>query len=390
MALLLGGTFALFSALCTCVILGQNLTSSGFDQDKLLSVLATGELPLIQCCGVGELYRPGLDFCKNESVLYDVDPLPIYSSYTKSSNENPFLLSLNDERVRTQRALKQCPDGFVARTTDRFQLFEDLSMKSGEGGAFFPPADYCIYPQSQSRSAASADGPLFQYAARYCVHADCDNVPCIRKCCPLGMAVDVNDKACKSSDEPFNETVHRAFDLNPEMKIVDGYGFGMNCYDEASNLLELNEFHILSSGQMYAPDYPYDERATYQYCVDHFVSGIVSNLAIWLAGAHMTNVRAFCFIFYQQFQDKNQKSPMKGLRCFPQFFNLNEANQLAHSIYPYLLFISSSFLFLTFVVYAFLASEILNAHGKSPFSFFYTISTQLTVGVISLYITLIA
>jgi hypothetical protein len=75
---------------------------------------------------------------------------------------------------------------------------------------------------------------------------------------------------------------------------------------------------------------------------------------------------------------------MKGLRCFPQYFNLNEANQLAHSIYPYLLFISSGFLFLTFVVYAFLASEIFNAHGKSPFSFFYTISTQLTVGVISL------
>ncbi|XP_046644930.1 probable G-protein coupled receptor Mth-like 3 [Daphnia pulicaria] len=337
MALLLGGTFALFSALCTCVTLGQNLSSSGFDEDKFLSVLATGELPLIQCCGVGELYRPGLDFCKNESVLYDVDPLPIYSSSYTNSSENPFLLSLNDERVRTQRALKQCPDGFVARTTDRFQLFEDFSMKSGEEGGFLPAADYCIYPQSQSRSAASASGPSFQYAARYCVHADCDNVPCIRKCCPLGMAVDVNDKACKLSDEPFNETVHRVFDLNPEMKIVDGYGFGMNCYDEASNLLELTEFNVLSSGQMYAPDYPYDERATYQYCVDNFVSGIS--------------------------QDQNQKSAMKGLRCFPQYFNLNEANQLAHSIYPYLLFISSGFLFLTFVVYAFLASEIFNAHG---------------------------
>jgi hypothetical protein len=60
---------------------------------------------------------------------------------------------------------------------------------------------------------------------------------------------------------------------------------------------------------------------------------------------------------------------MKGLRCFPQYFNLNEANQLAHSIYPYLLFISSGFLFLTFVVYAFLASEIFNAHGKNPFSY---------------------
>lgn len=63
---------------------------------------------------------------------------------------------------------------------------------------------------------------------------------------------------------------------------------------------------------------------------------------------------------------------MKGLRCFPQYFNLNEANQLAHSIYPYLLFISSGFLFLTFVVYAFLASEIFNAHGnkKKKLSFF--------------------
>lgn len=56
---------------------------------------------------------------------------------------------------------------------------------------------------------------------------------------------------------------------------------------------------------------------------------------------------------------------MKGLRCFPRYLNLNEANQLAHSIYPYLLFISSAFLFLTFVVYAFLASEIFNAHGIS-------------------------
>ena len=56
---------------------------------------------------------------------------------------------------------------------------------------------------------------------------------------------------------------------------------------------------------------------------------------------------------------------MKGLRCFPEYFNLNEANQLAHSIYPYLLLVSSLFLFFTFVVYAFLASDIVNAHGLS-------------------------
>ena len=55
---------------------------------------------------------------------------------------------------------------------------------------------------------------------------------------------------------------------------------------------------------------------------------------------------------------------MKGLRCFPEYFNLNEANQLlAHSVYPYLLLVSSLFLFFTFVVYAFLASDIVNAHG---------------------------
>jgi hypothetical protein len=42
------------------------------------------------------------------------------------------------------------------------------------------------------------------------------------------MAVDVHDKAYRLNDEPFRETVHRVFDLNPEMKIVDGYGFGMN------------------------------------------------------------------------------------------------------------------------------------------------------------------
>jgi hypothetical protein len=56
---------------------------------------------------------------------------------------------------------------------------------------------------------------------------------------------------------------------------------------------------------------------------------------------------------------------MKGLRCFPEYVNLNavKANQLAHSIYPYLLLVSSLFLFFTFVVYAFLASDILNAHG---------------------------
>ena len=67
------------------------------------------------------------------------------------------------------------------------------------------------------------------------------------------------------------------------MKIVDGYGFGMHCYDEASNMMELDEFRILPNGQMYAPEYPYRQRATYQYCVDHFVySSSSENVSLYL------------------------------------------------------------------------------------------------------------
>jgi hypothetical protein len=259
----LARTLALLATLCICQNFGQNLsTESQFPSDPLLS---KGELPLIQCCNAGESYRPGLDFCKNDSVP-DVDPLPIFSLDIDQKTIVTFMLGLNDERIKPQRMLKPCQEGFIARTSDRFQLFQDFSMKMDEGGELYPAADYCLYPQM---SKSYSKGP-FQYAVRYCVHADCDVVPCIRKCCPLGMVVNLNDKECELNDEPFNETVHEMLNIKTEMKIVDGYGFGMHCYDEASNMMELNEFRILPSGQMYAPDYPYRERATYQYCVDNF------------------------------------------------------------------------------------------------------------------------
>nr|CAH0099074.1 unnamed protein product [Daphnia galeata] len=235
-----------------------------------------------------------------------------------------------------------------------------------EQGLWFPAEEYCIYPSAAGQQTSPASNissrkavPLWEYAVRYCVHAECDHVPCIRKCCPMGMAVNLNGKECELNDAPFNdETVQRMLfnnvihhqggqEENNRMKIVDGYGIGMHCYDEASNMMELDEFRILPNGQMYAPEYPHRERATYQYCVDHFV-------------------------YYSSSSENAQNSnsnqiiqTMKGLRCFPEYFNLNnEANQLlAHSIYPYLLLVSSLILFFTFVVYAFLASDIVNAHG---------------------------
>lgn len=186
------------------------------------------------------------------------------------------MLSLSDVAIKTRHMLKPCQEGFIARTSDRFQLFQDFSVKT-EDGQLYAASEYCIYRQTSTSKSINQTGrsaaSLNEYAVRYCVHAECDNVPCIRKCCPLGMAVNLNDKECELNDEPFNETLHKMLNINPssKMKIVDGYGFGMHCYDEASNMMELDEFRILPSGQMYAPEYPYRERATYQYCVDNFV-----------------------------------------------------------------------------------------------------------------------
>jgi hypothetical protein len=277
-----------------------------FLYDQLLeSFTSIGQqLPFIQCCHPRELYRPGIDYCKNESSSALNHPM----SWSFIDGEDvadgeisivTLMLTLNGQQQHNNKssntllrhALKPCPDGFIARTSKHFQLFQNFSMKT-EQGLWFPAEEYCIYPsaagQQTSPSASNISSrkavPLLEYAVRYCVHAECDHVrPCIRKCCPMGMAVNLNGKECELNDEPFNdETVQRMLfnnvihhqggqEENNRMKIVDGYGIGMHCYDEASNMMELDEFRILPNGQMYAPEYPHRERATYQYCVDHFV-----------------------------------------------------------------------------------------------------------------------
>ena len=287
-----------------------------FVYDQLLeSITLTGQqqLPFIQCCcHPDELYKPGIDYCKNESsIVFGHDVLSSLIEGDAADGEisiATLMLTLNGQRNNNnktsallRRTLKPCPDGYIARTSQRFQLFQNFSMKT-EQGLLFPASEYCIYPAAGSyKSSKAAAVPLLpEYAVRYCVHAECDHVrPCIRKCCPMGMAVNLDGKECELNDEPFNdETVHRMLfnSINQasgsagapgqeenRMKIVDGYGFGMHCYDEASNMMESDEFRILPNGQMYAPEYPYRQRATYQYCVDHFVySSSSENVSLYL------------------------------------------------------------------------------------------------------------
>ncbi len=238
-------------------------------------------IPLIKCCQDAQLYRPGLDLCRHGvGNARQVASLPVYSVNNNSDDSSltPSFIKPNDERM-IRGILTPCPEGFVAKSTQRFQLYENFSMKT-EDGLKRKAGDFCVNPVYPSPDAMVASDEPLQYAVRFCDRDPCQhNGACLRKCCPIGTAVNELDKACQpSSAESFSKNVKQMLNVDQETTPVVG-SYPVSC-DRSKGLslvfLNVTDFHILESGQMYSIYYLCNQQYTSLYCVDHFVRGNVT------------------------------------------------------------------------------------------------------------------
>lgn len=218
-----------------------------------------GKVPLTLCCSHEDVYRVGLDVCRewapSSGSRLDHVLLPVYSG-------NETVAHADLERFNLTRNLSTCPAGYYGKSSSQFRLFQNGTLEVSQI-SLFQPGNFCI--------AHLPDG---DFVSRFCAPDPCHGSNCLRKCCPKGSAVNLTAKVCQSSDIPFQVTYRNTegdiIDPDPSLIVRDGASpncpHGINVYDPSSN--PEDEFNILANGRMYIP---FEERTIdADYCVDQF------------------------------------------------------------------------------------------------------------------------
>jgi len=210
-------------------------------------------------------------------------------------------MDLNLSNIEFQLKINSisCPEGFLGKTSTQFQFYEDGTLKLDLDGMFytFPPAEFCI-----DQTSVLSDDLLI---ARFCIPSKCDDyqssgIHCIRKCCPLGSAINRTTRNCQnySSSSSFSNDVNhqlREYRTGRFVKIDDftiADGVAPHCNSDGRQGFKVSQFYLLKDGRMYVfrsffmlyllpimkmfnrynPNFPcQSERATEEYCIDHFI-----------------------------------------------------------------------------------------------------------------------
>jgi G protein-coupled receptor Mth (Methuselah protein) len=210
----------------------------------------------IWCCKSGTTYLPGLDQCVPNyvSTLYN-ESFPNYSFEDVTDG------------------LTDCPDGYVSRSTEDFQLYNDTLLI---GDKRLESNEFCINRVEEENYSTSPG----KFVARYCVPDPCSALGCIRKCCPPGMAMvtkyyhDLSPiSICEAYPVPFNLSLLR----NPQNKSIVANSFstrggiGMNCGNLPRDLIF--DFSIRPDGQILLHLKNLPDEKTDQYCIENLVDG---------------------------------------------------------------------------------------------------------------------
>ncbi|RXG69899.1 G-protein coupled receptor Mth2 [Armadillidium vulgare] len=199
-----------------------------------------------------------------------------------------------------------------------------------------PSPEYCVEMDTNSIATSAS----YCYIDPISAHMEfCEGVTCIRKCCPLGEAYDMNNYRCvpvdlinKWTPEFYNKDTY-AKEIVKEYKII--VGFPVNC--DFTTLSPNNDppdfFQLLSNGSLYVKNWHLSLSSS-KYCLDNF-------------------------IYEESFM-------VEAMICFPQ--PKAEGSSMCHHVgqklYPSLLLISSIFLIITLTVYAIIPDLHSKIQGK--------------------------
>lgn len=278
-------SFILSTALWICVHTTKDhidSTDNNWVNAQLFSLMPT----LNKCCLDNQLYNPGYDICTNHTLV-DVllEPLPIFPSIDDQMSTTLLMLDNLQQLTYNEDVLKACPDGYFVTSAMEFSLFQNGTLHTYEG--LIEAGQFCIHPVPASLEYSSR---RLSFAGRFCVRNRCDSATCIRKCCPLGMAL--MDQKCQSSESPFKVKHYSSMiDGIDDVKSSDNVisvdsgratyqiitGLFISCSTQGLNELVTNDFRILANGHMYVPSYPCEfERPAHQYCIENYIDGNVT------------------------------------------------------------------------------------------------------------------
>ena len=233
-----------------------------------LGQLPTGQwqIPLTKCCADQEFYVVGFDSCKvEENIIPTAWPPPVYSARTNESvTDNP----VTPLRFSLTYDLPTCGQGFDSQTAADFRLYTDGSVTAL--GRRLQPGEFCL------NQILSNDNS--EFAIRFCIPDPCNGSNCVRKCCPMGMALNETTRLCQTHDEPFN-VVFQDTSGNVVTPAAGSYiirdGDAPTCPDGMYSMSpEENpeeKFYILVDGQMYTPENAEDQQKSTDYCIDDFM-----------------------------------------------------------------------------------------------------------------------
>ncbi len=238
--------------------------------EKTYSEGSSSVINLTKCCPPSNLYKTGLNYCRPSSETsgmvqsWEDDEksflIPVHSINT---NDTLFYTDLNFLVNKTTRFqlnfnLISCPRGFLAKTSTKFNFYEDGTLKTDLDGVDykFDPQEFCI-----DRTRISSDDPLI---VRFCVPSKCDDhdpsgIHCIRKCCPIGSVINTTSKNCQnhSSSSSFSN------DLNQQLREyrtgqfvqLDDFaiedGVPPHCHNDGRQAFNMSQFYLLKDGRMY-------------------------------------------------------------------------------------------------------------------------------------------
>jgi len=223
------------------------------------------QIPLTKCCASdGEFYSLGFDICQLNGDMNFNWPPPVYSARTNES------VSAVPARFSLSYNLSTCASGYASKSTKDFRLYTDGSavISSGER---LQTKEFCL-------NQISSGEPEAEFAVRYCIGDPCNQTNCIRKCCPMGMALNTTTQLCQSFSQPFSLVFHNVsghvVTPSPASYVIrDGDApkcqHGMFPLSPASN--RDDEFYVLPDGQIYLTQYPANDRYTREYCTDDFI-----------------------------------------------------------------------------------------------------------------------
>lgn len=220
------------------------------------------KIPITRCCPDNEFYSLASGTCKtDDSIAYQWPP-PVYST-----RYNRTILAPNLRPFDLTERLDNCTGERGVFLNTKFTFYEDGTVLLADGTRL-KSNEFCLN---------AIDTDAGEFVARHCARDPCNETNCVKKCCPIGMAMNATSSKCQTSALRFevdfkNET---GDSVRPEPFLIRDGGAplcseGMYALDPL--LSPDDEFFILPDGRLYQPSLPEEERYTTAYCVENFLS----------------------------------------------------------------------------------------------------------------------